>query len=275
MAQSDQVVQNDTFPAFRADLNNNLAALFSNNSGPVAPTPTVAFMDWIDTSSVAPVWQKRNAANNAWIAVGTINGGVIELTNVLPSQVGQSGKYLTTNGTIASWGAVATAANAQVFTSSGTFTPTAGKTSFLTFTTGGGGGGSGSVNGSTSGTGGGGGTGFRFYNNAEMGGSASVTVGAGGAGGTPGGTATFTPGQNGGSSSVDPSGSGLTLTSTGGTGGSYLTNGTPGSSTNSQFGANGNARFSFWYGVIGTGGTVPTNSNGNPGQPGIVVILEF
>jgi hypothetical protein len=75
MAQADQIVQNDTFPAFRADLNNNLAALFSDNSGTVAPTPTVAFMDWIDTSGVTPIWRKRNAANNAWITIGTLASG--------------------------------------------------------------------------------------------------------------------------------------------------------------------------------------------------------
>jgi hypothetical protein len=65
MAQADQIVQNDTFPAVRADINGNLAALFSNSSGSTAPTPTVAFMDWIDTSGTNPVWKKRNAANNA------------------------------------------------------------------------------------------------------------------------------------------------------------------------------------------------------------------
>jgi hypothetical protein len=91
MAQADQIVQNDTFPAFRADLNNNLAALFTDNSGTVAPTPTVAFMDWIDTSGVTPVWRKRNAANNAWITIGVLStifegGGVPAGTAMLFQQ---------------------------------------------------------------------------------------------------------------------------------------------------------------------------------------------
>jgi hypothetical protein len=47
MAQADQTVQNATFPTVRADINSNLAALFSANSGSTAPTTTVAFQDWI------------------------------------------------------------------------------------------------------------------------------------------------------------------------------------------------------------------------------------
>jgi hypothetical protein len=98
MAQADQIVQNDTFPAFRADLNNNLAALFSDNSGTVAPTPTVAFMDWIDTSGVDPVWRKRNAANNAWIAVATFSGSSLLVaavsTTALGSGTANSGTFL-------------------------------------------------------------------------------------------------------------------------------------------------------------------------------------
>jgi microcystin-dependent protein len=85
MAQADQIVQNDTFPTFRADLNSNLAALFSNNSGAAEPTPTVAFMDWIDTSTVDPVWKKRNAANNAWIAIGTLKAGEFDSGAAIPA----------------------------------------------------------------------------------------------------------------------------------------------------------------------------------------------
>jgi hypothetical protein len=72
MAQADQVVQNDNFPTVRADINNNLAALFSNSSGGTSPTVTVAYQDWIDTSGTDPIWKKRNAANNAWITIGAL-----------------------------------------------------------------------------------------------------------------------------------------------------------------------------------------------------------
>ena len=159
MAQADQTVQNDTFPTVRADINSNLAALFSANSGSTAPTVTVAFQDWIDTSGANPLWKKRNAANNAWITLGTIVSNTIAFEGTLPSQSGNSGKYLGTNGTVASWLTLAVGASTQVFTNSGTFTPTAGKTSFLVMATGGGGGGGGGGTGSTNNFGGGGGGG--------------------------------------------------------------------------------------------------------------------
>jgi hypothetical protein len=79
MAQADQTVQNATFPTVRSDINNNLAALFSDNSGNGAPTVTVAFQDWIDTSGADAVWKKRNAANNAWLTVATFLGSGLSL----------------------------------------------------------------------------------------------------------------------------------------------------------------------------------------------------
>jgi hypothetical protein len=103
MAQADQTVQNNTFPTVRADINNNLAALFSDNSGATAPTVTVAYQDWIDTSGANPLWKKRNAANNAWITLGTISASTIAFDGTLPDQSGNAGEYLTTNGTVASW----------------------------------------------------------------------------------------------------------------------------------------------------------------------------
>jgi hypothetical protein len=106
MAQADQTVQNATFPTVRADINNNLAALFSANSGNTAPSVTVAFQDWIDTSGANPLWKKRNAANNAWITLGTISASTIAFEGTLPSQSGNADKYLSTDGTVASWESV-------------------------------------------------------------------------------------------------------------------------------------------------------------------------
>jgi hypothetical protein len=123
MAQSDQVVQNATFPTVRADINNNLAALYSQSSGNTAPTVTVAFQPWVDTSSSPPVWKVRNGSNSAWITVGVLdpagfnsggitaiaNGGTgattatTALTALLPSQSGNSNKALITDGSTASW----------------------------------------------------------------------------------------------------------------------------------------------------------------------------
>ena len=198
MAQADQTVQNDTFPTVRADINNNLAALFSSSSGGTAPSVTVAFMDWIDTSGANPIWKKRNAANNAWITLGTISASTIAFDGTLPSQTSQSGKYLTTNGTVASWGAIPPGSTKEVFTSSGTWVkPTAGNIALVTLW---GGGGSGARRGgNTAGGGGGGACVQRLFQLSDLPGSAAVTIGAGGAAiasgtdafGNVGGTSSF------------------------------------------------------------------------------------
>jgi phage-related tail fiber protein len=73
MAQSDQVVQNATFPSVRADINDNLAALYSQSSGNTAPTVTVAFQPWVDTSSSPPVKKIRNGSNTAWLTEGVLD----------------------------------------------------------------------------------------------------------------------------------------------------------------------------------------------------------
>lgn len=288
MAQADQTVQNATFPTVRADINNNLAALFSDNSGNTAPSVTVAFQDWIDTSGTDPLWKKRNAANNAWITLGTINGNLIAFEGTLPDQSGNSGKYLSTDGAIASWAVLAFGVTVQTFTSSGTYTPTAGKTSFLVFATGGGGGSAGN-GGFFSGSGGGGGTAVRMYTSTEMGSSADVTIGAGGtAGGASSGS-----GGTGGSTIFDPSGSGLTITGVGGGGSPRVTTsanasaGASGGATDSQYDISGSKGInginaggvaggtSFWAGGIGKGGDGPLFGAGNAGTAGGVFILEF
>jgi hypothetical protein len=87
MAQADQTVQNATFPTVRADINNNLAALFSDSSGNGAPSVTVPFQDWIDTSGTDAVWKKRNAANNAWLTVATFTGAGLSLGAFAPGTV--------------------------------------------------------------------------------------------------------------------------------------------------------------------------------------------
>jgi hypothetical protein len=240
MAQADQSIQNATFPTVRADINNNLAALFSDSSGNTAPTVTVAFQDWIDTSGADAVWKKRNAANNAWITVGTIDGNDIAFEGTLPSQSGQSGNYLTTNGTDASWGAIPPGSSGTIFTSSGTWTkPTTGTLVYVEIWSGGGGG----ARADSSGGGGGGGfmtiiLPFSLFSATE-----TVTIGAGGAGRT---TALGNgSGVSGGTSSLTV-GSTTTLSVTGGSAGVV----NPGS------GANGGA---------GTISAVINNTGGNGG----------
>lgn len=123
MAQSDQSVQDATFPSIRADINDNLAALFSQSSGNIEPTVKVAFQPWTDTSSSPPVYKIRNGSNSAWITVGVLDpagfqvGGITPIANggtgaitaalalaaLLPSQTGNAGKALVTDATTATW----------------------------------------------------------------------------------------------------------------------------------------------------------------------------
>ena len=330
MSQSDQVVQNATFPTVRADINDNLAALFSQSSGPSAPSTTVAFQPWVDTSASPPEWKIRNAANTGWITVGVLDpsgfgaGGVTPIANggtgettasaainaLVPSQSGNNDYFLQTNGTSVLWAAAAAGLGLQVFTSSGTFTPTAGKTTFLVFCTGGGGGSGWAASSSSynyadySGAGGAGGTGVRLYSSSEMGSSAAVTVGAGGSGGTSAGN-----GGTGGTSSLNPIGSGVTLSATGGSGGVYAqanfaenprsyTSG--GGFSNAQFGIDGAYGVSLTYkdlrpldrdegtsfsqggrgifggnGAIGRLTTQNSGENGFAGDAGIVIVFEL
>ena len=73
MSQHDLTIANQGFPAFRSDLNNALQALGSTQSGSSAPSPTFAHQMWIDTSAAPNVLKVRNADNDAWITVGTLN----------------------------------------------------------------------------------------------------------------------------------------------------------------------------------------------------------
>ena len=311
MAQSDQLVQNGTFPTVRADINDNLEALFSQSSGDTAPAVTSPFQPWVDTSSSPPVWKVRNSSDSAWITVGVLdpggfqvggttpiaNGGtgatsaVAALAALLPSQGGNAGKALITSGSAASWGVVAAGASIQVFTANNTYTPTAGKTTFLVFATGGGGGG-GAAGDLTNaevlgGGGGGGGTAVRLYTSAEMGSTAAVTVGAAGSAGL---YSVPSSGGTGGTTTFNPDGSGLTITGVGGGGGihgagSSGAGGGGGSATNSQFNLAGNGGLSnstkvlglsFWAAGAGRGGTGgSSNSNGGAGIVGGVFILEW
>jgi hypothetical protein len=70
MAQHDYNIANQSGQAFRADLNNALAAIVSGNSGASAPSTTFAYQYWVDTSSTPALLKQRNAANNAWVTLG-------------------------------------------------------------------------------------------------------------------------------------------------------------------------------------------------------------
>jgi hypothetical protein len=70
VAQHDYVISNGTGAAVRSDLNGALAAIATNNSGATAPTTTYAYQWWPDTTT--GLLKIRNAANSAWVTVGTL-----------------------------------------------------------------------------------------------------------------------------------------------------------------------------------------------------------
>lgn len=73
MSQHDMSLADQSGASFRADLNNALGALVTNNSGATEPTDTFAYMWWADTTT--GILKQRNSANNAWISVLTISTG--------------------------------------------------------------------------------------------------------------------------------------------------------------------------------------------------------
>jgi len=71
MPQHDYNISNQSFSAFRADLNSALVASATNNSGPLEPSPPYAFMDWPDQAT--GLWKVRNSSNTAWVTIGLID----------------------------------------------------------------------------------------------------------------------------------------------------------------------------------------------------------
>jgi hypothetical protein len=65
MSQHDYNIANGGGAAVRADINNALLAILSQNSGATAPTTTKPFMTWYDTTT--GILKIRNAADNAWV----------------------------------------------------------------------------------------------------------------------------------------------------------------------------------------------------------------
>ena len=96
MATHDYVIDNQTFPATRTDLNNVLSAIVSNNSNSTAPTTTYAYMWWYDISTTTLKF--RNADNDAWVSFATFNMAN-DTVNFLDSTVTITGLATTATGT--------------------------------------------------------------------------------------------------------------------------------------------------------------------------------
>ena len=274
-------LENVTFPQARIDINDNLEALQTLNSGNSEPSTKAAFMQWLDTNTDPAVLKIRNSTNQSWVEVGSLsttlfkslgvtdiaNGGTGETTAaagiaaLLPDQSGHSGKALVTDGSALSWAVTNSGAEVSTFTTSATFTPSTARSSFLFIIIGGGGSSGGGRSNfddaakyARTGQGGAGATAIKFYNSTELGANANVTVGAGGAASTGNGAA-------GGASSVNPVGTGATCTAGGGAGSNYA-----GQNQNTAGGAGGNCSNHLlgWNGTAGINANVTGYTGSNP-----------
>lgn len=218
-------------------------------------------------------------------------------SSALPAQTGNSGKFVTTNGTTASWSTVEKIPSAAVITSTTTWTCPANVTKAKVYVTGGGGSaGSGYVS-QAGGGGGGGGTAIKFLT-VTPGTVYTATIGAGGTAlingssgisGNAGGTTTFsgsditTISANG--------GAGGQANAIGGTGGNIFSghdlaigggNGTAAPSNSSSPPPLGGS--SFWGGLSpeaiagvrwGNGGGGKYGATGGPAGASGVVVIEY
>ena len=75
MATHDYIIGNASGASVRADLNNALAAIVSNNSNATSPATTYAFQFWADTTTGQ--LKIRNAANSAWITLMELDGTML------------------------------------------------------------------------------------------------------------------------------------------------------------------------------------------------------
>jgi hypothetical protein len=128
MSTHDYVIDNQRAVAFRADLNNALAAIVTQNSNATAPTATFANMIWYDTAT--NILKKRNEANSAWINLGTVDeaggtftptGGTATIATQAEAEAGTDNTKMMTP--LRTHQAIkALTINVQEFTASGTWT---------------------------------------------------------------------------------------------------------------------------------------------------------
>ena len=73
MSQQSLTLNNSLGIHFRSNLNKIISALASNNSGSTAPTDTVAYMTWINSSNNEI--NIRNSTNTSWVKCGKVESG--------------------------------------------------------------------------------------------------------------------------------------------------------------------------------------------------------
>jgi len=98
MAQHDYIIDNQTFPATRTDLNNVFAAIVSQNSGATAPSTTYAYMLWYDTTT--DILKMRNANDDAWVDLFTIDQIADTATPSSGAAAAAAGSNLILNGSM-------------------------------------------------------------------------------------------------------------------------------------------------------------------------------
>lgn len=116
--------------AVRNAINENLAALFSSNSGATAPSPTVGGMVWLDSGVSPPVLRIRNNANTAWLAVlpetiaastfwGNSSGSAAAPAAMTAAQARSVLGFPTVTAGLGQWTLVYAAVNTTIFAPSG------------------------------------------------------------------------------------------------------------------------------------------------------------
>lgn len=107
MAQHDYVIANQSGLSFRTDLNNALSAIVSQNSGATEPSTLYAYQWWADTTT--GLLKIRNAANSAWVTVGTLasaNLGLLTTASASSTYLALAGGTITGNLEIGSTGSL-------------------------------------------------------------------------------------------------------------------------------------------------------------------------
>jgi len=286
MAQHDYVIDNQASASARADLNSLFQAIASQNSGATAPTTTYANQIWYDTAN--DLLKMRNEANSGWITLGTVDQtNNVFNPNFLPAtQAEAEAGTNNVKGMTALRVAQAITAlnpsasvNIQVFTATGTYTPTSGYKYAIGIVTGGGSSGFGSGTSNVPASGGiAGNTVIGSFGISGLG-VQTATIGAGGLGVASGVS-------DGGTSSLgtilSASGGNQTIAYTG----LVQIQGGRGQSGTGTGGVGGTGGSSFWGGGgpqnsaataygSGGGGEGANPSTSGSGKSGVIMIMEF
>ena len=98
MAQGDYLIQNQSFPSFRSDLNSTLEAINTSNSGTSRPSSAVAGTVWLDTTSATtPTLKFYDGADDISLATLDYTANTV---NWLDSNVSITGLSTSATGTV-------------------------------------------------------------------------------------------------------------------------------------------------------------------------------